>query len=157
VEVEGVGEVPKDAMTTMPVKYSLKYRYANGVEMFVESGEVSIRFEGTDGWVGNKKWRGPLEASSKEILHTNYDPGKSKLWPRPPGEHRDFLDCVKSRKATTYTAEHGQRLSSLMHIGNIAMELGRKLRWDPKTESFVDDEAANKLRSRESRDDWKRL
>ena len=157
VEVEGTGEVPKDAMTTMPVKYSLKYRYANGVEMFVETGEPSLRFEGTSGWVGNKGWRGRLEASSDEILHTKYDPAKSRIWPRPPGEHRDFLDCVKSRKATTYTAEMGQRLSSVMHIGNISIWLGRKLTWDPKSESFVNDEAANKLRSRESRDDWKRL
>ncbi len=156
VEVEGTGDVPPDAMTTMPVRYSLKYRYANGVEMIVETGNPSLRFEGTDGWVGNKGWRGPLEASSKEILHTKYEPEKSKMWPRPPGEHRDFLDCVKSRKATTYPAEHGQRLSTVMHIGNIAIELGRKLTWDPGAEAFVNDEGANRLRSRESREDWKK-
>jgi hypothetical protein len=157
VEVEGTGEIPPDAMTTMPVKYSLKYRYANGVEMIVETGDPSLKFEGTDGWVGNKGWRGKLEASSDEILHTKYDPAKSRIWPRPPGEHRDFLDCVKSRKPTTYTAEHGQRLGTVMHVGNIAMQLGRKLTWDPKIESFANDEAANALRSRESRDDWKKL
>ena len=135
----------------------LKYRYANGVELLVTSGEVALKFEGTDGWVGNRKWRGPLEASSKEILHTKYDPAKSKLWPLPPSEHRNFLDCVKSRQPTTYPAEHGQRLSTTMHIGNIAIELGRKLHWDPATESFTNDAAANKLRHRESRDDWKKL
>ena len=32
------------------------------------------------------------------------------------------------------------------------MQLGRKLRWDPERESFLDDEAANALRSRPARD-----
>ncbi len=45
-------------------------------------------------------------------------------------------------------------LSTAMHIGNIAMQLGRKLKWDPKSESFPGDEAANALRSRPARDDW---
>lgn len=156
VEVEGEGEVPKNSMTTMPVTYKVRYKYANGVEMFVESGAVALRFEGTDGWVGNNGWRGRLEASDEKILHTKYAAGQSKLWPRPPGEHRDFLDCVKSRRPTTYTAEAGQRLSTVMHIGNIAIELGRKLRWDPVKESFVNDHMANQLRSRPSRDDWKK-
>lgn len=155
VEVEGQGTWAKDSMATMPVQFKLRYRYANGVEMFVESGSVALRFEGSDGWVGNNGWQGRLEASDKQILLRKYDPQTSKLWQRPPSEHRNFLDCVKSRKPTTYTAEAGQRLSTTMHVGNIAMELGRKLRWDPKTEAFLDDDAANRLRSREPRNDWK--
>ena len=43
-----------------------------------------------------------------------------------------------------------------MHIGNIAMELGRKLKWDPQNESFVGDDAANQLRTRAAREDWKK-
>lgn len=155
VEVEGEGEIPKDSMTTMPVNYRLRYRYANGVEMLVESGGVALRLEGTTGWVGNNGWRGRLEASDPSILHVKYPPETSKLWPLPPSEHRNFLDCIKSRKPTTYTAEAGHRLSTVMHVGNIAIELGRKLRWDPGAEAFIDDEAANKLRSRPARDDWK--
>ena len=54
-----------------------------------------------------------------------------------------------------YTAEALQRLSSVLHIGAIAMEVGRPLRWDPKTESF-NDSKANALRRRVRRDDWKR-
>ena len=43
-----------------------------------------------------------------------------------------------------------------MHLGLIAMELGRSLKWDPKTESF-DVAKANELRSRVSREDWRRV
>ena len=155
VEVEGQGTWAKDTMATMPVQFKLRYRYANGVEMFVESGGVALRFEGTDGWVGNNGWQGRLESSDKDILLRKFAPESNRMWPRPPSEHRNFLDCVRSRKLTTYNAEAGQRLSTAMHIGNIAMELGRKLRWDPKAEAFLDDDAANRLRRRESRDDWK--
>jgi len=156
VEVEGEGAVPDHAMTTTPVTYKLRYRYANDVELLVESGGISIRFEGSDGWVGNNGWRGRLESSDIEILKRQYDPQESKLWPMPPTEHRNFLDCIRTRQPTTYTAEAGHRLSSLMHIGNIAMQLGRKLRWDPQAEQFVDDDAANGLRGRTLHDDWRR-
>jgi predicted dehydrogenase len=154
VEVEGVGEIPTNSMATTFVNFKLHYRYANGVEMFVESGGVAIRLDGTDGWIGNNGWRGPLEGTSKELLRRKYPRAGNKIWPMPPSEHRNFLDCVKSRQPTTYTAEADQRLSTAMHIGNIAMQLGRKLKWDPKSESFPGDEAANALRSRPARTDW---
>jgi len=154
VEVEGVGELPKNSMATTFVTFKLHYRYANGVEMFVESGGVALRFDGTEGWVGNNGWCGPLEGTSKDLLRRKFPRAGNKIWPMPPNEQRNFLDCVKSRQPTTYTAEADQRLSTSMHIGNIAMQLGRKLKWDPQSESFPGDEAANTLRSRPARDDW---
>lgn len=42
-------------------------------------------------------------------------------------------------------------------LGAIAMELERPLKWDPAKDVFVDDAAANALRSRPQRDDWKKL
>jgi len=113
------------------------------------------RFEGTKGSVVNKGWRGRLEASDEKILHIKYKPAESRLWPLPPSEQRNFLDCVRSRKATNYPAEDAHRLSTVLHMGNISIELGRKLKWDPKAEEFIGDEQAKKLRSRVSREDWK--
>lgn len=156
VEVEGKGNVPENSMTNVPIDFVLTYRYAGGIELEVKSGGVFFRAEGTRGWAGNKGWRGRLEASDDKILQTKYAPADSKLWPLPPGEHRDFLNCIKARRPTTYTAEHGQRLSTALHVGAIAMELGRKVQWDPKTESFGNDDAANALRSRPAREDWKK-
>ena len=154
VAVEGHGDYPQDAMSTTPSHSHLRYRYANGVEMIVQSTGTALRFEGSNGWVGNRGWRGRLEASDHSILQIKYAPGTSKLWPRPPSEHRNFLNCVKSRQPTTYTADAGHRLSSVMHIGNIAMVLGRKLRWDPQAEAFLGDERANQMRSRPARAPW---
>ena len=70
------------------------------------------------------------------------------------GEHRNFLDCVKSRKDPYFPAEIGHRCSTVMHVGNIAMVLGRKLRWDPERETFPADETANRYLSRAMREPW---
>jgi len=107
VEVEGQGEVPKDSMVSTFSKYKLHYRYANGVDLFVESGGVAIRIEGTDGWVGNKRLARSPGKQFARLLRKKFPTETNKIWPLPPYEHRNFLDCVKSRKPTTYTAETG--------------------------------------------------
>lgn len=156
VAVQGKGIIPPDSINTVPREYELHYTYANGVTMEVRADKPSIRFEGSTGWVGNSNWSAPLEASDKAILLKQYDPATSKLWPRPPREHRNFLDAIHTGKPATYTAEGLHRLSTAMHIGAIAMELDKPLHWDPKAEAF-DDDKANALRQRPKRDDWKKV
>lgn len=155
VKVEGKGEIPPDAINTVPQTYHLTYTYENGAVMEVTADKPSIRIEGSDGWVAVEGWDGVLKASDMDIFRRPIDEAKNKIWPRPKREHPDFLDAILTGKAPTYTAEGLHRLSTTMHLGLIAMELGRPLKWDPKTESF-DDAKANELRSRVSREDWKR-
>ena len=91
----------------------------------------------------------------KELNILKPDDFKVKLG-RFGGRHvRNFLDCVKSRKEPTAPAEVGHRTASLCHLNNIAMLLGRKLRWDPKKEEFVGDAEANKLLTPTMREPWK--
>jgi predicted dehydrogenase len=156
VEVKGVGVIPPNSVNTVPQTYNISYRYANGVTMEVASTGVAIRFEGDKGWVGNKGWLGKLEASDMEIFRRKYDPKTNKMWTRRPREQRDFLDCIKNGQPPMYTAEALHRLSTTLHLGAIAMELGRPLKWDPQAEKFLGDEKANALRSRTSRNDWQR-
>jgi predicted dehydrogenase len=156
VAVQGKGVIPPKTVNTVPHTYEITYTYANGVVMEVKTGPTSIRFEGTDGWVGNKGWSGPLEASDMNLFRRTYDPATNKLWPRRPREQRDFLDTLKTGQPPMYTAEALHRLSTVLHMGAISMELDRPLKWDPKAESF-DDAQANALRQRAMRDDWKRL
>jgi len=155
VAVRGEGNIPANAINTVPHTYELTYTYANGVTLEVTSGETFIRFEGSKGWVGNSGWSGPLAGSDMDVFRRTYDPATNQLWPRRPREQRDFLDCIKSGREPMYTAEALQRLSTVLHIGAIAMELGKPLKWDPQTESF-DDAEANALRQRPRRGDWKR-
>ena len=90
-----------------------------------------IRFEGTEGWIESYSWRGwvntkrpqqPLRASQPSMLNAVIDPDKVKIY-RPSeivrfddhyrgGEHRNFIDCVKSRQPC-YDANAGRRPDQL--------------------------------------------
>jgi predicted dehydrogenase len=162
IGVEGTGEIPEGMETDVPVSFDLTYRYANGVEMRVKNGpgrgwkpnSCFLSFEGDKGWIRRKTWSAGLEASSKEILQTRYEPETSRHWPLPPREQRNFLDCVKSRKPTTYQASDMHLVSTTLHMGVIAIMLGRGLTWDTENREFLADDAANKLRAGPTPRDW---
>ena len=155
VTAEGTGKRHAKGLYDSFYQFRVTYTYANGVEMVIDSSGPSIRFEGTEGWVGNKGWRAPLQASSPKILASVIGPGETHLFTCPAGEHRNFLDCVKSRRDPYFPAEIGHRCCSVMHLGNIAMNLGRKLRWDPAAEQFPGEAAANRMLSRAMREPWR--
>lgn len=164
VEVEGKGEFPpRDAAWNTASTFNLNLKYANGVTMNIISKGPGARFEGTDGWVECQNWRSGLKASRPEILE-DLRPDEKPLY-RPSeivknndggkgGEHRNFLDCVKSRQPTYAPFETGHRTISIAHIGNIAMLLERKLKWDPAAEKFVGDGEADRMLSRTQREPW---
>ena len=154
VEVDGKGVFPKEGLYNTATKYHIEYEYAGGVKMIVDSGGVDLRFEGDEGWVGNRGWRGRLQASSQAILNSKIGPNGVHLFTCPAGEHRNFLDCVKTRMDPYFPAEIGHRCCTVMHIGNISMALGRKLRWDPDGERFANDNEANGMLSRAMREPW---
>ena len=122
--------------------------------MFIKAGGINIKCEGTEGWVAINKWRGPLEASSESIIHSKFGQNDIRM-DTAPSEHRNFIDCVKSRKECLVPVEVGHRVASGLHLGNISMILGRKLQWDHSKEEFIGDDEANKMLSRENRDPWK--
>jgi hypothetical protein len=60
---------------------------------------------------------------------------------------------VKSRKSDDLIAdiEEGHYSSLLCHLGNAAYRTGRRLEFDPKKETFVNDAQANHMLTREYR------
>ncbi len=155
VEIEGTGTYWQGGLYNTVKEYDVTYRYANGVVMTCKPGNPSIKFIGTEGWVGNRGWRARLEASSKEILDSVIEPDEIHLYTNPAGEHRDFLDCVKTRKDPYFPVDIGARVSAVCHLGNIAIKMGRKLKWDPDKEVFPNDEEANRMLSRPMRSPWR--
>ncbi len=155
VEIEGTGTHWEGGLFNTVKDYDVTYRYENGVVMTCKPGNPSIKFIGTDGWVGNTGWRGKVEASSNEILNSVIGPNEIHLYTNTEGEHDDFLKCVKSRKDPYFPVDIGHRVSTVCHLANIAIRLGRKLKWDPKAERFINDEAANAMLSRPMRPPWK--
>jgi predicted dehydrogenase len=156
VEIEGTGTHWEGGLYNTVKDYDITYRYANGVTMTCKPGDPSIKFIGSDGWIGNSGWRAPLEASSKEILDSKIGAEEIHLRTNPGGEHRDFLDCVKSRNDPYFPVDIGHRVATVCHLGNIAIDCGEKLKWDPEKEEFIGSEKANAMRKlRPMRGEWK--
>lgn len=154
VEIEGRGTHWEGGLYNTVKDYDITYRYANGVVMTCTPGNPSIKFIGTEGWVGNTGWRGPVEASSPAILNSKLGSSDVRLYTNPKGEHDDFLKCVRSRKDPYFPVDIGHRVSTVCHLANIAIRLGRKLKWDPKKEQFIGDRDANALMDRKRREPW---
>jgi predicted dehydrogenase len=155
VEVEGKGVFCEGGLYNTAKEYRIEYRYASGVKLIVESGTPGVRFEGDEGWISNSPdRRAPLIACPESILDSVIAPGEIHLYTCRAGEQRNFLDCVKSRRPCFYPEEVGHRVFTISHIGNISMMLGRKLRWDPNEERFINDAEANRMLSRSMRSPW---
>jgi predicted dehydrogenase len=69
---------------------------------------------------------------------------------------RNFLDCIKSRQQPISNVESGHQTAVSCHLANIAMKLGRTLRWDDKKEEIIGDRAANALLVKTYRAPWDR-
>ena len=68
---------------------------------------------------------------------------------------RNFLDCVKSREKPVSDVETGHLSTSVAHLGNISLHVGRKIRWNADEEQIIDDTEANALLRRQYRAPWK--
>jgi predicted dehydrogenase len=140
-----------DGIFNTAYQFDLRYKYANNINMQVKSGGASIRIEGEEGWVESKGWRGKLVASNEKILDLTE---KKVVLPTAKNEHVNFLESIKAKRETIYTPEKGHRLSTLLHCGNIALKLNRKVEWNPQNESFVNDPEADKFKKRAMREKW---
>lgn len=66
----------------------------------------------------------------------------------------NFLDCLRSRKVPNSDIETTHRTTSVCHLANISLRLGRKLRWDRDNEQFIGDADANKMLNEARRKPW---
>jgi predicted dehydrogenase len=65
----------------------------------------------------------------------------------PDNEHQiNFIESMRSRKQPNGDVEECHRSATLVHLGNIAYRVGnRQLLFDPASETFINDDAANGL------------
>ena len=160
VEVVGKGVFPAEGLWNAAVTYDFECKYENGLVMRVASNNYlpqGVRFIGENGWV--HVTRSGVTTDPTDLRKTKIGPDEINL-PRPAGDHRqghrrDFLDCVKTRKTPITPAEIGHRSATVCHLGNIAMILGRRIRWDPKSERVINDPSANHMLTRAVRSPWR--
>jgi hypothetical protein len=155
VEIQGQAEFPKDGLWDVHGEFSIEYTYANGVKVFCtdnKKNKQGVVFEGSEGWVYVK--RGFIDANPKSLLTSTIGPDEIHLY-KSNNHKANWLECIKSRKETIAPAEIGHRSCTVCLLGEIAMLLGRKLKWDPDNEQFIGDEMANRMLSRPMRSPWR--
>ncbi len=135
----------------------LTFKYADGATICHSSLDVGtgVTFLGSEGRVSATAVQGAtsfepesLQRDYAHSVHTANDLYANK------GHYEDFLDCVRTRRRPSADVEIGCRTVTLCHLGNIAYELKRPLRWDPDGEAFVDDPAADRFLDRARREPW---
>ena len=125
------------------------YRYANGVEVVLDK-------KGPGGG-------GIFVGSEGQIL---IDRAKAVLTPSTIGESalaackchddtavhlKNWVDCIISREDPVAPIEVAHRTTVICHLVNITRWLGRKIEWDPTTETFPNDPEATALMQRPQR------
>jgi len=143
----------KGSLFNTSVYHGITATYADGVRLIMHDHDPrAVKFEGTEGWISVDDF-GNVTAEPASLLEgAEIVPEDYAHW-NP--HHRNFLDCVKSREPTIAPPEIAHRSSTICHIGNICLRLGRPLRWDPVAERFENDDEANAMLSRPMREPWK--
>ena len=116
--------------------------YADGLTFVMDSGEWGEPYS-------RKKDR---DVNLEDLAEED----RKKVQETPdPEPFPTFPEAVKTRRKPGGHAEAAHRCATLLHLANIAIRIGRKLRYDPVKEQFIGDEEANRMRSRAMREPWR--
>ncbi len=113
----------------------LTFRYPNGVLITHNKPNTdNLKVEGTP---GEKKPGKPVPSYKGE-----------------GGIYGDFIHCVKTREKPFRDIELAVNSVALSHLGTIAYELKRSLKWDAAQQTFPEDAEANRFLDRARREPW---
>jgi len=158
LEIEGTGVFAPEGPHDTPLKWDVSMRYADDVQVhFTDSsqwklGAEGVRFEGSDGWIFASRFKG-LDTGDKSLLRSVIAPNEIHLY-EASNDDQNFIDCVRSRRETVSPIHAAHSSTTACLLSNIAIILGRKLKWDPAEERFTNDNEANQMLSRAFRAPW---
>ncbi len=143
-----------DDQYNVATEFNLRADMPGGVEMIITSeGDNGILFEGTNGrfFVNRGKLAGtPVEELKdkplpEDAIEKVYG-GKLSV-----NHSANFIEGMKARKQPISDVWSHNRMLEICHLSNIAMRLGRELKWDPAKREIIGDAQANALLSRDNR------
>lgn len=163
-KIEGKGEFPTNKIWNVHGKYDVHLTYPGDVQMRVSDElQNGVKFIGDEGWIfvarnegatasdpksntpGQLHW---LAASDQKLLDPN---GVKVKFPESQSHHKNWLECVKSRKTPLSPASMAHYSNTACILSWIAMKTARPLHWDTQAQHFVGDAAANALLTRPER------
>lgn len=157
---------------TTPIEFeagpnNITGRYANGVKVVCDflrtpfgdrsphfrtsTGTCPVRFEGDEGWVETGDSGEIILSDSlveklrKVVIGTSTSPATHT---------RNFFDCVRTRTRTVCNQDVMRKSHIACFAAQLSWQLGRKLTFDPVKEEFVNDDEANRMRRRATREPW---
>ena len=119
----------------------VEMKYADGWTVVMESREWGKRYD-------RKKPRG---VSLSDLSEEDQAKVKAMGDPEPMVS---FPDAIRTRKRPGGHAEAAHRAACIMHLANIAIRVGRKIKYDPVKEQIIGDEEANRLVNPPMRAPW---
>ncbi len=176
VEIDGRGKFDPEKRFEVPSAFDITYKYANGIVVECKSPTPKVsalipdrKQQAQDILNGKDEFTGCIFEGEKGLLYVNR--GVIRVWPeeifdeplkgsdvrliQSTEHHRNWLECIKSRKLPICDVAIGHRSATVCHLGNISIRVGRKLNWDPKKEEIVGDAEAAKRATYAYRAPWK--
>lgn len=170
IEIEGKATFPAKGSGLWDVHgdFLVNALYENGVTMEIGGTNPNgVKFEGTDGWIfvsrgnvgvtasdpvaaQNAKENKAFYASDPKILGSVIQANEIHLYGSPE-QHQNWIESIQSGKQTISHAEIAHRSCTACLLAHTAMKLGRKVKWDPKKEQFINDKEATAMLSRPQR------
>jgi hypothetical protein len=142
-------DAPQQHPDAVGIWHKITYTYADGCQIVLEGEGFESKgktpyLEGPKG----KVYKG-FECTIPDIMN------KLAEYPDPKPQRTDFLDCVRTRQKFALNEVNGYHSCTLVNLGTIGLRLGRKeLNFDPKTQRFIGDDAANALINQPMRGPW---
>ena len=145
--------------------FDIDLTFANGSvlnvtdEYISEDGKTKfpngILFNGSRGriFVNRGKLSGKAVEELTEADNKKLEEAVAKLYKNKPitSHMQNFFECVKDRTEPISDVYTHHRTMTSCHLCNIVLMVGEDLKWNPEAQTFVDNEAANKLMVRPSR------
>jgi myo-inositol 2-dehydrogenase / D-chiro-inositol 1-dehydrogenase len=136
---------PQDRDAVLPWR-RISIKYADGCEIVLDGENKD-----TAPFIS-----GPQGKLSKDLVSDIPDiDQKIQQLPDPEPQVTNFVEAVKTRKKFALNETNGHRSCTLINLAKIAVETGRPLRFNPKTQRFIDDAKANAYIKQPMRAPWK--
>lgn len=154
LEVEAVNWTKSETdVYNTPVEYEIRCVYPGNIDWTISSKlQMGTKWIGEHGWIYVN--RGKLEASNKSWVAKDFNPGPARVF-RSANHIRNFIEGVRERRECIAPAETAHRSITPGHLGYVSHQLGRKLKFDARTERVLNDNDANHLLSRDYRKPWR--